>query len=169
MLGIDSMTLAETAFMDQVDSDNKPIGVMPMIALVPTALSAPATQLYKSLEMRDNTANARTPVSNPHQGKYRVEVSRYLGNAAYAGSSTKAWYLMADAADLPLIEVAFLNGQESPTIETPRPTSTSSVSRCEASMTSVSRFKTSEPQSRLRAKRSPNYLASLQSAQSIFY
>ena len=25
---------------------------------------------------------------------------------------------MADAADLPLIEVAFLNGQESPTIET---------------------------------------------------
>ncbi len=118
VLGIDSMTLAETAFMDQVDSDNKPIGVMPMIALVPTALSAPATQLYKSLEMRDNTANARTPVSNPHQGKYRVEVSRYLGNAAYAGSSTKAWYLMADAADLPLIEVAFLNGQESPTIET---------------------------------------------------
>jgi phage head maturation protease len=118
VLGIDSMTLAETAFMDQVDSDNKPIGVMPMIALVPTALSAPATQLYKSLEMRDNTANARTPISNPHQGKYRVEVSRYLGNAAYAGSSTKAWYLMADAADLPLIEVAFLNGQESPTIET---------------------------------------------------
>jgi hypothetical protein len=117
-LGIDSMTLAETAFMDQVDSDNKPIGVMPIVALVPTALSAPATQLYKSLEMRDNTANARTPISNPHQGKYRVEVSRYLGNVAYPGSSTKAWYLMADAADLPLIEVAFLNGQESPTIET---------------------------------------------------
>ncbi|MFN8738274.1 MAG: hypothetical protein ACK5YR_00020 [Pirellula sp.] len=118
VLGIDSMTLAETTFMDQVDSDSKPIGVMPLIALVPTALSAPATQLYKSLEMRDNTANARTPISNPHQGKYRVEVSRYLGNAAYAGSSTRAWYLMADAADLPLIEVAFLNGQESPTIET---------------------------------------------------
>jgi hypothetical protein len=118
VLGIDSMTLAETSFMDQVDSDSKPIGVMPLIALVPTALSAPATQLYKSLEMRDNTANARTPISNPHQGKYRVEVSRYLGNAAYAGSSTRAWYLMADAADLPLIEVAFLNGQESPTIET---------------------------------------------------
>lgn len=118
VLGIDSMTLAETAFMDQVDGDSKPIGVMPTIALVPTALSAPATQLYKSLEMRDNTANARMPISNPHQGKYRVEVSRYLGNAAYSGSSTKAWYLVADPADLPLIEVALLNGQESPTIET---------------------------------------------------
>ena len=45
-------------------------------------------------------------------------MSRYLGNAVYANSSTKAWYLIADAADLPLIEVAFLNGQESPTIET---------------------------------------------------
>ncbi len=117
-LGIDSMTLAETTFMDQVDSDGKPIGIMPSILLVPTALSAPATQLYKSLEMRDNTAGARTPVTNPHQGKYRVEVSRYLANATYTGFSSKAWYLMSDAEDLPLIEVAFLNGQESPTIET---------------------------------------------------
>ena len=34
------------------------------------------------------------------------------------GYSDKAWYLLADASDLPVIEVAFLNGQESPTIET---------------------------------------------------
>jgi hypothetical protein len=33
-------------------------------------------------------------------------------------SCPKAWYLLADPADLPVIEVAFLNGQESPTIET---------------------------------------------------
>lgn len=117
-LGIDSLTAAETTFMDQVDSDNKPIGVMPVVMLVPTALSASGAQLYKSTEMRDNTANARVPITNPHQGKYRVEVSRYLGNASFAGFSTKAWYLLADPTDLPLIEVAFLNGQESPTIET---------------------------------------------------
>jgi hypothetical protein len=30
----------------------------------------------------------------------------------------KAWYLLADPIDLPVIEVAFLNGQEAPTIET---------------------------------------------------
>jgi hypothetical protein len=47
-----------------------------------------------------------------------VEVSRYLSNSYYTGASSKAWYLLADPNDLPVIEVAFLNGQESPTIET---------------------------------------------------
>ena len=118
VLGIDGLTKAEVAFMDQVDSDGKPIGVMPSIMLVPTALSAIATQLNKSLEIRDTTASNKYPIANPHQGKFRAEVSRYLGNARYAGSSVKSWYLLSDPADLPLIEVAFLNGQESPTIET---------------------------------------------------
>ncbi len=117
-LSIDGLTQAEVKFMDQVDSEGKPIGVMPAILLVPTALSAMGTQLYKSLEIRDTAADTKYPVSNPHQGKFRAEVSRYLSNAAYTGNSAKAWYLLADPQDLPVIEVAFLNGQESPTIET---------------------------------------------------
>jgi hypothetical protein len=104
--------------MDQVDTDGKPIGIMPQVILVPTALSAMGTQLFKSLEIRDTTANTKFPVANPHQGKFRTEVSRYLGNTKYTGNSTKAWYLLADPNDLPVIEVAFLNGNESPTIET---------------------------------------------------
>ena len=104
--------------MDQTDSDGKPIGIMPAILLVPTALSALGSQLFKSLELRDTTSATKYPVTNPHQGKYRVEVSRYLGNAAYTGNSAKAWYLLAEPTDLPVIEVAFLNGQEAPTIET---------------------------------------------------
>jgi hypothetical protein len=117
-LGIDGLTKVETAFLDQVDSDGKPIGVLPQIILVPTALSATGTVLYKSTEIRDTTASTKTPTANPHQGKFRVEVSRYLANAKYAGNSAKAWYLLADPADLPVIEMAFLNGQEAPTIET---------------------------------------------------
>jgi len=117
-LTIDGLTKAEVAYYDLVDADGKPIGTMPTILLVPTALSAIGTQLYKSLEMRDNTASARMPINNPHAGKFRVEVSRYLGNSNYTGNSTKAWYLLSDPNDLPLIEVAFLNGQEAPTIET---------------------------------------------------
>jgi hypothetical protein len=118
VLSIDGLTKAEVAFMDQVDSDGKPIGIMPAILLVPTALSAIGSQLFKSLELRDNTSSAKYPITNPHQGKFRVEVSRYLGNAAYSGNSAKAWYLLAEPTDLPVIEVAFLNGQEAPTIET---------------------------------------------------
>ncbi len=117
-LSIDGLTKAEEAFMNLCDSDGNPIGIMPAIMLVPTALSAMATQLYKSIEFRDTTANNKYPVANPHQGKFRTEVSRYLSNSHYTGNSGKAWYLLADPGDLPVIEVAFLNGQESPTIET---------------------------------------------------
>ncbi|MDI9442562.1 MAG: hypothetical protein QM844_00120 [Planctomycetota bacterium] len=118
VLSIDGLTKGEVTFMDQVDPEGKPIGIMPAILLVPTALSAVGSQLYKSMELRDTTASTKYPVSNPHQGKFRVEVSRYLSNSQYAGNSSKAWYLLAEPGDLPVIEVAFLNGQESPTIET---------------------------------------------------
>jgi hypothetical protein len=118
-LTIDGLTGAETAFNNQVDSDGKPIGIAPAIALVPTALNAIGTQLFKAVEIRDNTTNKGAyPTANPHQGKYQVQVSRYLSNAKYTGNSAAAWYLLADPADLPVIEVAFLNGQEAPTIET---------------------------------------------------
>ncbi|OQA19451.1 MAG: hypothetical protein BWY63_01728 [Chloroflexi bacterium ADurb.Bin360] len=63
-LGIDGLTKAEVAFMEQVDSDNKPIGVMPSILLVPPALSAIASQLNKSLELRETTPNSKFPVAS---------------------------------------------------------------------------------------------------------
>ncbi|MBI1373651.1 MAG: hypothetical protein GC159_13055 [Phycisphaera sp.] len=117
-LSIDGLTKGEVAFMDQVDAEGKPIGIMPAILLAPTALSALGTTLWKSLEIRDTTASTKYPIANPHVGKFRVEVSRYLSNSQYTGNSSKAWYLLADPNDLSVIEVAFLNGQESPTIET---------------------------------------------------
>jgi hypothetical protein len=116
-LTINGLTEAEVAFLNQVDSEGKPIGIMPVIMLVPTALSAIGSQLFKSMELRDTTDDKAYPVTNPHQGKFRVEVSRYLGNTQHPGNSTKAWYLLADPNDLPVIEVALLNGQESPIIE----------------------------------------------------
>ena len=117
-LSIDGLTEGEITFMDQVDGDGKPIGVMPAILLVPPALSAIGSQLNKSMELRDTTSSTKYPIANPHQNKFRVEVSRYLSNSQYTGNSSKAWYLLSEATDLPVIEVAFLNGQESPTIET---------------------------------------------------
>jgi phage major head subunit gpT-like protein len=117
-LSIEGMSKAEKAFLDQTDPDGKPLGAMPAVVLVPTALSAMATVLYKSLEVRDTTASTKYPIANPHTGKFRAEVSRYLSNTQYTGYSEKAWYLLADPIDLAVIEVAFLNGQEAPTIET---------------------------------------------------
>jgi len=117
-LGLSSLETAEQKFMDQTDGDGKPLGILPKILLVPTALSATATALFKSVEIRNTTSSTKYPVFNPHSGKFRPEVSAYLGNSSYTGYSTTAFYLLADPEDCPVIEVAFLNGQESPTIET---------------------------------------------------
>jgi hypothetical protein len=117
-LSIDGLTKAEKAFLEQVDPEGKPLGVMPAMLLVPTGLSAMSTMLFRSAEIRDTTSNVKYPVANPHANKFRAEVSRYLSNSQYTGASDKAWYLLAEPADLPVIETAFLNGQESPTIET---------------------------------------------------
>ena len=119
VLSIDGLTVGELTFMNQTDPDGKPIGVMPKFLLVPTALSALGAQLFKSLELRDTVSSGITkyPTANPHAGKFPVLVSRYLSNTNYTGYSTTAWYLLADPADLPVIETAFLNGVESPTID----------------------------------------------------
>jgi hypothetical protein len=88
---------------------------------VPTALTAIGSALVKATEIREAVgsggAGAKYPTFNPHQGKFRVEMSRYLNSPALAGGSAKAWYLLANPADLAAIEVVFLNGVEAPTIE----------------------------------------------------
>lgn len=116
-LSVDSLSQAEQLFMDQTDSNGKPIGVMPKVLVVPTALSARAAVLMSSAELRP-VSTAKDVVGNPHQGKFSVATSAYLGNSSITGNSSSAWYLCAAPADLPVMEVAFLNGQESPTVET---------------------------------------------------
>ena len=116
-LGVVGLELAKVAFDGKTDSDGKPLGAQAKILLVPSALSVTGAVLMKSLEIRDNTANTKTPTANPFAGAFQLESSAYLGNSAYSGYSALAWYLLDDPRDIPTIEVAFLNGQESPTIE----------------------------------------------------
>lgn len=116
-LSVSALEQAETLFVKQVDADGKPLGANPKILLVPPELNVTASTIYKSAEVRDNAA-AKYPTSNPYAGRFQVEMSRYLSMTGYAGSSAKAWYLLADPLDIPVIEVAFLNGQQAPTIET---------------------------------------------------
>jgi len=116
-LGIDALTQAEQLFLDQVDPDGHPMAVAPVILLVPNGLYVTATQLMQSTELRDTTANKKSATSNPHAGKFRPVRSSYLSNAKYTGNSTLAWYLLADPEDMPVIEVAFLNGMQEPTVE----------------------------------------------------
>lgn len=116
-LSISSLTQGETLFFDQVDTNGDPLAIAPAILLVPNALYVLATNIMQSTELRDTTANTKAPTSNPHAGKFRPVRSSYLANASIPGSSALAWYLIANPADLPVIEVVFLDGKEVPVIE----------------------------------------------------
>lgn len=114
---IEGLTRAEQMFLDQTDPDGNPIAATPRILLVPNGLLATASQLMNSTEIRDTTASTTFGTSNPHAGKFKVVRSSYLSSTAITGYSTAAWYLLADPNDVPVIEAAFLNGVETPTVE----------------------------------------------------
>ena len=118
VLSIDSLTAAELLFYNQTDPSGNPLGVIPKILLVPNALNVKASSYTRDLEIRDTTSSTKYTTSNPHAGKFTAVRSSYLSNASLTGYSTTAWYLLADPMDLPVIEVAFLYGVQSPTVET---------------------------------------------------
>jgi hypothetical protein len=41
-----------------------------------------------------------------------------MSNASYTGYSAAAWYMIADPAEMPVIEIAALNGRVEPVVET---------------------------------------------------
>jgi hypothetical protein len=57
------------------------------------------------------------PANNPHAGKWVPLASPYLNAQGLPGSSATAWYLFANPADVAAMEIAYLRGQRTPTIE----------------------------------------------------
>lgn len=118
VFGVAGVTAADLVFRNQVDANGFPLGVSPKLLLVPNALSFAADQLMSSTLLTNGSATAAGN-ANPLAGKYKQLASSYLGNSAMGNQhSAVAYYLLADPAELSTIEVAFLNGQETPTIET---------------------------------------------------
>lgn len=110
----ESLANADVMFRMQTDPDGQPLGAIPKILLVPPALRVPAMRLMNStLTARDTDAGS----SNPFAGMFSVVSSQYMANASYTGSSSAAWYLLADPNDIPVIETAFLGGREAPIVE----------------------------------------------------
>jgi hypothetical protein len=117
-LSIDALTAAEQMFLEQTKPNGRPLSIAPSLLLVPPALNVAASQLMSVTQVNETTtANKPRPANNPHAGKFSVVWSAYLSNATFPGSSNKAWYLLADPMRLPAIEVAFLNGRQTPTVE----------------------------------------------------
>ena len=126
VLSLSSLTTAEATFANQVDSNNKPIGVMPKILLVGTNNKVTAESIFKNDKVQvTTTADAKTTDDNPHVGKFMPVSSPYINNtnikdqdgAAISGQTSTGWFLFADPSARAAIGVAFLNGQQTPTIE----------------------------------------------------
>jgi hypothetical protein len=117
-LDIDSLTTGEKLFLDRTDSQGKPILVQPALLLVPTSLKVIAEQLFKEVWLNQVPANNKAkPATNPHAGKFRPLSSPYLSLAGIPGNSATAWYLFADPNEVGAIEIAYLRGKRTPTIE----------------------------------------------------
>lgn len=114
-----ALKLADAKFRVQTDADGLPIASSPRLLVVPPTLWYTARELMNSsLNVGTTTANTLLPASNIFQGSYQVVTSPYMENTSYTGNSTAAWYLLADPADIPVIEGVFLNGRDTPTVET---------------------------------------------------
>lgn len=110
-----AINAAELKFKNQTDPDGFPVGVMPRIMLVPPTLANTAARWMGSQLMVGSTALGD---GNVYQGRYAVESSPYMENSSYTGFSPAAWYLLADPNDMPVVETVFVNGKDTPTVET---------------------------------------------------
>lgn len=84
----------------------------PTILLVPPELEVIAEQFFRNLNFGGGTTVAN---GNVFANKYRPVVQNRLSDSAFTGNSTTAWFLLG--SDLRPMVVSFLNGQQSPTVE----------------------------------------------------
>lgn len=115
-LSIAGLTSANTVFSNQKDPNGDYLSATPAILLVPLGLYPLALQLYKDIVVTNATAGPN-PNSNPWAGRFRPVTSPYMTDPTITGNSAIAYYLFSNPADIPVIEVAFLDGQQFPTVE----------------------------------------------------
>ena len=109
-LSADSLAKLVKAFRKQTDVNGDILGYEPKILLVPAALEVEAQKLYFDAEIRDTTASKQYLTGNPWRNKFVPVASAYL-------TSDDDYYLLADPTIAATMQVAFLNGQQAPVVE----------------------------------------------------
>lgn len=109
-LSVANLNALVKAFKKQTDGTGALTGYTPTVLLVPVALEATALGLYNDPEFRDTTASKNFTTGNPWRSKFKPVASAYL-------TSDDDYYLLADPQIAATIQVAFLNGQNGPMIE----------------------------------------------------
>jgi len=114
-LSMATLQSADAALMAQTNENGKPIYAMGSRLVVPPALKALADAIFISENVVGSTS---APEANTMRGRARPVTSPFLSLAAMTGSSASNWYLFADPALVPFLQVGFLQGKRQPTVET---------------------------------------------------
>lgn len=91
----------------------KRIGGQPVVLLVPPELESIAEGLYRN----QNLGAVATSSANIYANKYRPVIVPWLSDSAFTGYSTTAWYLFRNPSMMAPMVVSFLNGMQTPTVE----------------------------------------------------
>jgi len=108
-LSLSNLKAIATLFRKLKDADGNPVAVEPRVLLVPADIELAAAEIMGSALLVGGSSAG--PDRNVLAGRYQVVSTSYL-------SSAEDYYLLASPADLPVMEVAFLNGVQSPIVET---------------------------------------------------
>jgi ATP-dependent protease ClpP protease subunit len=110
-----NLDAARVAFFKQKGLDKNILGIMPRILLVPPALESTARTILESTGSIDSEKNSG--VINAYRGLAQLVVDPFLANGILTGGSDTAWGLLASPSDADTIEVGYLNGQDTPTVD----------------------------------------------------
>lgn len=88
-----------------------PMSGMPSLLLVPPELMGVAETLYTGANL------SAVQDDNIYKGKYTPVCSPWLSDSNFTGYSTTAWYLFRSPGAYPMMVTSFLNGQQSPTVD----------------------------------------------------
>ena len=119
-VGLQAAVLAFRQLKTPKKDGNKRLAGRPEILLVPPELETIADLLYTSRNVNTGGASTATsvPNDNTHAGKYKPVCCNWLSDDEFTGHSSTAFYLLGNPALRPAMVASFLDGQESPTVET---------------------------------------------------
>lgn len=123
-LSVAALTTAVQKFREQTGPDGDPVMIEPRLLLVSTDLEETALALMRTdarliaVALGSTSGKVKEPDANVWAGRFNVVVSEWL-NKTISGTagSTTAWYLLGDPNDVPVCEVAYLNGVQVPAVE----------------------------------------------------
>lgn len=119
------MDAAVKAFRLLLDNDGEPVDVQPSLVLVGPSYEASMNALIGAavpalIATGVTNSEIRSGATNIYSGRFggKTLVSPWLEMTSAGGSASgTAWYLFADPSSLPCYEIAYLNGQQTPTVE----------------------------------------------------